>query len=237
MRNVIAIALLVVGSSTCGPDPEHVQAERRSSDAGHPEADAAPSPAALVWKASYLAEAAGQFQSALDALGNLPSPQREGYLARFRRGWLFYRLNRHEESAAEYKLAAMADSASIEARVGLLLPLMALKRWNDVAVLAEDVLKRDPENYLALQRLAFAKFSSEHFPEAELVYRRVLQHYPSDMEMRAALGWVLWRMGKQKEAVAQFKQVLDVLPEHTSAIAGLRAATAPRWKPKYYSAR
>ncbi len=234
MKNVLLIAVMLAGSLTCGTDTEHAQAERRR-DAGSADADQTPSPAARVWKTSFLAEGAGQFQAALDALGELPSPQRDGYLASFRRGWLLYRLNRHPESVAAYKVAAMAEPASIEARLGLLLPLMALTRWNDVAALAEDVLKRDPENYLALSRLAFAKFSSEHFPEAEVLYRRLVQNYPSDVEMRSALGWVVLRMGKKKEAIALFKEVLELSAEHASATAGLRVATAPRAKVKVSS--
>jgi tetratricopeptide (TPR) repeat protein len=232
MRYVLPITAILLGTLTCGPDAEPAQADRRH-DAGKPEDAATVSAASRVWKASYAAEAAGQFQVALSALTELPSPQRDGYLASFRRGWLLYRLNQHAESVAAYKLAAMAEPDSIEARVALLLPLMSLTRWNDVAALAEDVLKRDPENYLALQRLAFAKFSSEHFPEAEVLYRRLIAHYPSDIEMRAALGWVTLRMGKQKEAISLFKQVLDVSSEHVSATAGLRVAAATRKKVKF----
>ncbi|HET6339015.1 MAG TPA: tetratricopeptide repeat protein [Polyangiales bacterium] len=232
MKYVLPITAIMLGTMTCGPETEQAQADRRH-DSGRPDAEPSASPAARAWKASYVAEAAGQFQAAVQALTALPSPQRDGYLASFRRGWLLYRLNQHTESVAAYKLAAMAEPASIEARLGLLLPLMALTRWNDVAVLAEDVLKRDPENYLALQRLAFAKFSSEHFPEAEVVYRRLVEHYPSDVEMRAALGWVCFRMGKQQEATTLFKQVLELASEHVSATAGLRAATANRKKVKF----
>jgi tetratricopeptide (TPR) repeat protein len=232
MRSVLPIAAMLLGSLTCGPDTEHAQAERRH-DAGRAEAEPGASPAALVWKASYAAEASGQFQAAADALDQLPSPHQQGYLASFRRGWLMYRANRHAEAVVAYKIAAKAEPESIEARLALLLPLMALKRWDDVVVLAEDVLKRDPENYLALQRLAFAKFSSEHFPEAEVVYRRLVAHYPSDVEMRSALGWVAFRMGKQREAAALFRQVLELSSEHVSATAGLRAATAPRKKQKF----
>jgi tetratricopeptide (TPR) repeat protein len=146
MRYVLPITAILLGTLTCGPDTEHVQADRRH-DAGKGEDAISVSPAARVWKASYTAEAAGQYQAALGALTELPGPQRESYLASFRRGWLLYRLNQHAESVAAYKLAAMAEPASIEARLGLLLPLMALTRWNDVAALAEDVLRRDPENY------------------------------------------------------------------------------------------
>jgi tetratricopeptide (TPR) repeat protein len=229
---LLPITVIMLGTLTCGPEAEQAQADRRH-DSGRPDSEPRVSPAAQAWKASYMAEGAGQFQAAVQALTALPTPQREGYLASFRRGWLLYRLNQHAESVAAYKLAAMAEPASIEARLGLLLPLMALTRWNDVAAIAEDVLKRDPENYLALQRLAFAKFSSEHFPEAEVVYRRLVEHYPSDVEMRAALGWVVYRMGKQSEATSLFKQVLEVSAEHVSATAGLRAATAARKKVKY----
>jgi tetratricopeptide (TPR) repeat protein len=223
---------MLVGTLTCGPEAEHAQAERRH-DAGRAEPDPVASPAAQIYKTSYAAEASGQFQAAVDALDALPAPQREAYFASFRRGWLLYRANKHAESVAAYKVAAKTEPESIEARVGLLLPLMALKRWDDVVVLSEDILKRDPENYLALQRLAFAKFSSEHFPEAEVVYRRLVEHYPSDVEMRAALGWVAYRMGKQREAATLFRQVLELSAEHVSATAGLRAATAPRRKVKY----
>jgi tetratricopeptide (TPR) repeat protein len=232
MKYVLPITAILFGTLTCGPEAESAHADRRH-DSGRPDAEPTVSPAARVWKASYTAEAAGQFQAAVQALTELPGPQRDGYLASFRRGWLLYRLNQHPASVAAYKLAAMAEPASIEARIGLLLPLMALTRWNDVAAIAEDVLKRDPENYLALQRLAFAKFSSEHFPEAEVLYRRLVEHYPSDIEMRAALGWVTFRMGKQTEAIALFKQVLEVSAEHVSANAGLRAATAARKKVKF----
>jgi tetratricopeptide (TPR) repeat protein len=223
---------MLLGSLTCGPQAEHAQAERRH-DAGRAEPEPKTSPVAQAWNASYTAEASGQFQAAVDALGELPSPQRDGYLASFRRGWLMYRANRHADSVVAYKIAAKTEPESIEARLAILLPLMALKRWDDVVVLAEDVLKRDPENYLALQRLAFAKYSSEHFPEAEVVYRRLVEHYPSDVEMRAALGWVALRMGKQHEAVALFRQVLELSSEHVSATAGFRVATATRKKQKF----
>ena len=230
MRYVLPIAAILLGTLTCAPQAEPVQAERRHDPT---DSERKSSSASRVWKASYAAEAAGQFQAALTALTELPQAQRDGYLASFRRGWLLYCLSQHAESAAEYKQAAMAEPQSIEARLGILLPLMALTRWNDVVALAEDVLKRDPENYLALQRLAFAKFSSEHFPEAEVVYRRLVAHYPSDGEMRAALGWVLLRMGKKKEAVSFFEQVLEVSPDHVSATAGMRLANAPRAKMKF----
>lgn len=232
MKLVLPMTVIMLGTLTCGPDAEPAMADRRH-DAGKPFESPSSSPTAQAWKASYTAEAAAQFQAAVNALEQLPGPVREGYFASFRRGWLMYRANQFAESVAAYKLAAQLEPASIEARVALLLPLMSLNRWNDVIALGEDVLKRDPENYLALQRLAFAKYSSQHFPEAEVLYRRLIEHYPSDIETRAALGWVVLRMGKTKEAAALFTQVLEFSADHASATAGLKVATAPRQKVKY----
>ena len=43
---------------------------------------------------SYDAEAAGKAQDALTALDSLPAPQRDGYVAQLRRGWLLYKLGK-----------------------------------------------------------------------------------------------------------------------------------------------
>jgi tetratricopeptide (TPR) repeat protein len=179
---------------------------------------------ATAWEVSYNAEATGKLDVALSSLASLPSAERNGYLASFRRGWLLYRLGRYPDSVAEYKTAVGLEPAAVEARVALLLPLMALTKWNDTAQVAQSVLKIDPENYLALQRLALAEFSTQHFGEAETHYRRILALYPSDIEMRTALGWTLLRMGKQAPAVAAFNQVLQVVSTHVSATRGLQEA-------------
>jgi len=179
---------------------------------------------ASAWEASYNAEAAGKLEAALSALSELPSQQRTGYLADYRRGWLLYRLGRYAESVTAYRSAVGKEPAAVEARVALLLPLIALTKWHEVAQVCEGVLKIDPENYLALQRLALAKFSSQRFAEAEALYRRILVLYPSDIEMRAGLGWTVLRMGKQAQAAALFSEVLDVVGSHLSATQGLRAA-------------
>ena len=78
--------------------------------------------------------------------------------------------------------------------------------------------------------MAFAKFSTQHFPEAEQLYRRLVQLYPSDIELRSSLAWATLRMGKLKEAAALFAEVLDVKADHVSATAGFNEATATAHK-------
>jgi tetratricopeptide (TPR) repeat protein len=179
---------------------------------------------ASAWEASYNAEVAGKLEAALSALSELPSQQRNGYRADYRRGWLLYRLGRYAESVTAYRSAVSKEPAAVEARLALLLPLTALTKWSELAQVCEAVLKVDPENYLALQRLALAKFSGQRFAEAEALYRRILVLYPSDIEMRAGLGWTVLRMGRQAQAAALFSEVLDVAGSHPSATQGLRVA-------------
>ena len=216
MNNILAslLALLLVAAvaSPC-------RAERNGdNDAAH------------AWQASYAAEAVGNFDAALQALDQLPGAQKQGYLANFRRGWLNYSSGRHSESIAAYGTAIALEPEAIEARVAQLLPLMASGRWPELIKAAQETLKHDPQNYLALQRMAYAQYSSQHFPDAESSYRRIVKLYPSDVEMRAALGWAVLRMGKQPEAAELFRSVLELVPKHVSATSGLQAASAGRGK-------
>jgi cytochrome c-type biogenesis protein CcmH/NrfG len=225
MKTRALVLAVLCGSLNCSPLHSIAKADRPPAAWGKP-LPPIKTPSARAWQASYAAEADGKFEDALNALTELGFPQRDSYLASYRRGWLLYRLGHYAESAAAYDKATAIAPNSIEARVAMLVPLMALSKWDDVAAVAAQVLKFDPQNYLAMQRLAFAKFSTQHFPEAEQIYRRLVELYPSDIELRSCLAWATLRMGKLKEAAALFSQVLDVKADHVSAGAGLKEATA-----------
>jgi cytochrome c-type biogenesis protein CcmH/NrfG len=231
MKQLAIVLLMLLGSSTCGSEADHAKADRLPPEvADAPKPSAASLAAAHAWQASYSAEAAGNLEAALNAMSELPGPQSAGYLATYRRGWLQYRLGRFSDSVAAYNTAVLLEPSAVEARVAQLVPLMAQQKWHEVEAGAEEVLKRDPENWLALQRLAFAKFSTQHFPESEQLYRRIVQLYPSDVESRAGLGWAALRMGKQKEAAALFTEVLEMSANHQIAARGLYEANRKKAK-------
>jgi tetratricopeptide (TPR) repeat protein len=175
---------------------------------------------------SYDAEAVGKTQDALTALDAVPAPQRDGYVAQFRRGWLLYKLGKHPEAIEAYAKAIALEPRSVEARAGVLLPAMALRRWADVEGGAREVLKLDPGNYLATLRLSFAVYNLGRYPEAAASYKRLAEMYPSDVEVRSGLGWSWLKMGKTTEAAAEFRAVLDVAPRHALALEGIKAAGA-----------
>jgi tetratricopeptide (TPR) repeat protein len=144
-------------------------------------------------------------------------------VAQLRRGWLFYKLGKHAEAVDAYGRAVALEPRSVEARVGALLPAMALRRWADVEAGAREVQKIDPANYLAGLRMAFAVYSLGRYPEAAVLYRKLLDAYPSDVEVRSGLGWSLLKAGKGAEAAGEFRAVLDIAPKNTLAAEGMKA--------------
>jgi tetratricopeptide (TPR) repeat protein len=227
-------SLAVVGCTTKAIVPaEEVRAEDLSSAALAAPAAAPPPPtseSSTLYQESYDTEALGKFDDALGALNRLPQPQRDSYVAHLRRGWLLYRLARHADSIGSYAAAIGREPSAIEARVGVLLPLMALKRWPEVETGSQEVIKRDPENYLATLRLAFAMFNLKRYAEAEPLYRKLFVLYPGDLDVRTGLGWTIFKMGKASDAAKVFAEVLEISPKNASALDGWHASAARKGK-------
>ena len=181
-----------------------------------------------LFQRSYDAEAAGKAGDALAAIDALPAPLHDAYVAQLRRGWLLYKLGKSPEAIDAYARAAALEPRSVEARVGALLPQMAARRWADAETTARDALRIDPGNYLATLRMAFALYNLGRYPESAALYRKLVDAYPSDVEVRSGLGWALLKGGKVAEAALAFRAVLDVAPRNTLAADGLKAAGAAR---------
>lgn len=188
-----------------------------------PDTSAAQVPAADAFQRSYDLEAQGLYAAALTALEQAAAP-RPSYLFALRRGWLLYLAARHDEAIVAYRQAIAAAPKAVESRLGLMLPQMALRRWQDALSTGEEILALDADNYLAASRRAFCLYNLGRFPQAESAYAGVLQLYPADVEMGAGLGWSLLKQGKKAAAAEQFRRVLSVAPVNGSARTGLAAA-------------
>jgi len=192
---------------------------------------AALSRAATLWQQSYQLEAKGAFPAAVKVLGQLPNTTRAGYLYAQRSGWLYYLGGKHIQAVAAYRLAISRAPKAVEPRLGLLLPLMALRRWQEAERVARDALKLDAGNQLAGRRLALSLYQLGRFAEAEAVYRSVLASYPSDLDMLSGIGWSRLRQGDQTGARRAFAAVLEIAPRHVSAKTGLAASKAKGKRP------
>ena len=73
----------------------------------------------------------------------------ENYETNLRLGWLFYVNKNYAQSQAHYQKAVEIKPYSIEAKLGLVKPLLALESWEKVLQQYEDILKIDNQNYTA----------------------------------------------------------------------------------------
>lgn len=179
-------------------------------------ADSAPD----LYRQSYAAEARGDYTGAVEFMDRL-GPTGATYVAKLRKGWLYYLAGRHAPAAEAYQRAADLEPASVEARLGAMLPLMALRRWKDAERFGEEVLALAPGDFTAASRLAFIQYSQGQWARAEPLYRRALASWPSSTEMRAGLGWSLLKLGRFKEAREVFEAVLLFAPDQLSAREGM----------------
>lgn len=176
-----------------------------------------------LYQQSFTLENAGSYADALSRMDDLMAQGVDDYLLHLRRGWLLYLNGRYVDAVDAYKVASERAPRSVEAQLGMTLPLLALRRWTDAEVACRTVLNMAPGNYTAMGRLAYVLFSGGKYAEAEQAYRAVVEQYPGDSDLRAGLGWALLRLGRGEEARAEFQKVLDVVPGHASAGEGMAA--------------
>jgi tetratricopeptide (TPR) repeat protein len=173
-----------------------------------------------LYRQSYAAEARGDYAGANELMERL-GPAGGTYVAQLRKGWLHYLAGRHAQAAEAYQRAAALEPAAVEARLGAMLPLMALRRWKDAERLGEEALLLAPGDVTAVSRLAFIQYSQGQWARAEPLYRRALAAWPASAEMRTGLGWTLLKLGRHKEAREVFEAVLLFAPDQLSAREGL----------------
>ena len=173
-----------------------------------------------LYRQSYTAEARGDYATAAEVMERL-GPAGGTYVAQLRKGWLHYLAGRHAVAAEAYQRAAALEPAAVEARLGAMLPLMALRRWKDAERFGEEAQALAPGDFTAVSRLAFIQYSQGQWARAEPLYRRALAAWPANAEMRTGLGWTLLKLGRNKEAREAFEAVLLFAPDQLSAREGL----------------
>jgi tetratricopeptide (TPR) repeat protein len=149
-----------------------------------------------------------QNADAIKALTELTGPDQSSYYTQLRLGWLNYSSAKYTEAETAYKAALQALPKATEAKLGLVLVLLAQLRFADAETLSKEVLAQDPGNYYANLRLAYALRNQLKFDQAETVNKLLLERYPTDVSVLLEAGLV--KVGqKNKEAADQiFRRVL-----------------------------
>ena len=149
-----------------------------------------------------------QNTDAIKALTDLTGPDQSSYFTQLRLGWLHYKSAQYTEAEIAYKAALQTLPNATEAKLGLVLVVLAELRFADAEVLCKEVLAQDPGNYYANLRLGYALRNQLKFDQAEAINNLLLERYPTDVSVLLEAGLV--KVGqKNKEAADQiFKRVL-----------------------------
>jgi Flp pilus assembly protein TadD len=174
-----------------------------------------------LYRQSYTLETRGDIAGALKAMEDLAVKGVSDYTFTLRKAWLLYSNGRHTEAVVGYTRACEQEPKAVEPKLGLMLPLMALRRWKEAEKAGNDVLALAPGDFTATSRLAYIFFLQGQYEKAESWYRKTLAAYPSNVEMRAGLAWSLLKQNRFKEARKEFDSVLTVAPDNTAARDGL----------------
>ena len=178
---------------------------------------------AELFESSFAHEATGDVGRALNDVLLILRLDAAHYIGTLRAGWLYYSKGRYSDAVKMYDKASELAPKAIEPRLGVMLPLMAAKKWDRAEQVGTAILKGAPRNYLALSRLAYVAFSQGRYKIAAERYQAVLADHPSDLEMMLGLGWTFLKQGRKAEARKMFEMVLSIRRQNVNAKAGLQA--------------
>jgi tetratricopeptide (TPR) repeat protein len=170
-----------------------------------------------VWQSSYTYEAAGKYVDAMSVLDNVTANGPDAELKLLRRGWLYYLPGRMDESIREYRLAIERNPKSIDARLGLTLPLLATKRWREAEQASKAVLDLAPNSYVGQVRLATAQEGLQDWSALLKTASSLTASFPTDATSFVYLARANAWLGKKPEALAAYSAVLARAPGNTEA--------------------
>ena len=178
---------------------------------------------AELFESSFAHEATGKTTNALADVKAVLQMDGDHYVANLRAGWLHYRSGEYADSIQFYRKAVALAPRAVEPKLGLMLPLMAAKRWSEAERTGKQIMTTAPRNYLAASRVAYIHYVQGRYARAEEGYQAVLRDYPSDLDMMLGLAWIYLKQGRNPDARAMFQRVLSIRRKNESAKAGMQA--------------
>jgi len=169
---------------------------------------------------SYQYEAKKEYKKALDAM--LSINDNKNYEINFRLGWLYYVNGDFVKSKMYYTNAIKLQPKTIEARLGLVYPLSAMKNIDEVIKVYKDILKIDPNNSTVNYRLAYIYFLRKDWNSTEKYAKNVVRLYPFDYYSNLLLGSTLIKKGQMTEAKKYLLRALEYNPQSADAKALLK---------------
>lgn len=175
------------------------------------------------WADSYLLEGQGQYSRAIQAINPILKENPDHEFALLRTAWLRYLNRDYNASIRDYRRALEVNRDSLDAQLGLTLPLLAQARWREAAEAARKVLSVAPWNYYAHLRLLVAEEGEGRWDTLATHANEVAKRFPADATILVYLARAEARRGNTDAAVAAYRAVMERYPEHAEATAVIAA--------------
>lgn len=172
-----------------------------------------------VFSQTYKLETEGEYSKAVALLKNVYDE--DSYEINIRLGYLTYLSGNFSEALPYYRKCIQLRPLSIEARLGLALPLSQMGNWTQVENLYKQILEMDPENSWVNYRMGMIYYGREDYATAQKYFELVVNHYPFDYDSVIMLAWTNYKLGKYREAKVLFNKALLMRPDDESAQQGL----------------
>lgn len=166
------------------------------------------------WARSYRLESNRQYVEAAKAIEIYLKQTPDNLFAELRSGWLYYLAGNYSRSIKHYQTALQLNSTSIEAPLGLTLPLLAQGRWREAAAQANKVIAVSKWNYYAHIRLMACEEGLKMWDDLLKHAREVQKRYPSDATVLVYLARAYKNTGESTKAKQIYEEVLTRVPGH-----------------------
>lgn len=175
-----------------------------------------------VWQESYSLEYAGKYAQANVAIEAVlrESPNHE--FALMRRAWLNYLQGRYNDALRDYNQVLSLNPRSLDARLGLTLPLIAQQRWREAEMEANKVISVSAWDYTANVRLMVCEEGERKWEGLSRHAGELAAHYPTDATVLVYLARAEAWQAHVKKARSAYAKVLERIPAHAEAAAYLK---------------
>ena len=170
-----------------------------------------------AWSESYLLESKAEYEAAAALFDPVLKREPANEFALLRRAWLNYLSGRYNQSHSDYQLALQVNPQSLDAQIGLTLPLLAQSRWKEAAIAARQALQVAPWNYYAHLRLLVAEEGLQQWRTLLEHTGKLHQRYPSDPTILVYRARAQLWLGDSQAGRETYRQVLQRVPGHLEA--------------------
>jgi tetratricopeptide (TPR) repeat protein len=167
------------------------------------------------WAESYRLEGLKDFRQAAQVIAPFTATNE---FAQLRHSYLAYLQGHYDDSYKGYQRALEMNPLSLDARLGMTLPLLAQQRWTEAAARARQVLDQCAWNYTAHVRLLVCEDALKQWDVLARHGQDLARRYPSD-----ATALVYWargedHLGNQEGAGRAYQRVLQLYPGHKESL-------------------